>query len=135
MVAVVQADAELVLLEAVRSVIAEGRLPTAPQAWTTGTIVQAGVTPDWFVQVRLVGGVSEGHVAERPLLDVRVWADGTFATEAVRSLTARTLLAHIRRLLPCEVFAVPVPIPDPFDTAKVHTLFTVQLLTRGDQIA
>ena len=36
---------------------------------------------------------------------------------------------------PAGVFAAPVPLPDPVDPSKVHTLFTVRLLTRGVQSA
>ena len=134
---VVPADAERLLTDLVKSIIDAGHLPTPPAGatWKRGTTVKPATTPTWFVQVRMIGGEDAGRVAERPLLDVRVWADGTSATEATRSLAARVLLARIRQAVPCRVFALPVPLPEPVDTSKVHTLFTVQLLTRGEQIA
>lgn len=135
MATIVGADAEKLMTDLVKTVIDSGVLPTPPvgQAWKRGTTVAPGATPQWFVQVRMIGGEEEQRVAERPLVDVRVWADGTSATEATRSLAARTLLAKIRAALHCRVFALPVPLPDPADTSKIHTLFTVQLLTKGVQ--
>ena len=134
---VVPADAERLLTDFVKTAIDSRWLPTPPTgaAWKRGTTIAPGVTPTWFIQVRMIGGEDAGRVAERPLLDVRVWADGTAATEATRSQAARVLLARIRQALPCNVFALPVPLPDPVDPSKVHTLFTVQLLTRGVQSA
>ena len=132
---VVPLDAERALTDFVETVITGGYLPTPPtgSAWKRGTTIKPATTPVWFIQVRQIGGEDAGRVAERPLLDVRVWADGTAATEATRSLAARVLLARIRQAFPCNVFALPVPLPDPADPSKVHTLFTVQLLTRGSQ--
>lgn len=134
---VVPADAEKLMTDFTLSVIEAGHLPAPPtgSAWKRGTTIKPATTPTWFVQVRQIGGETEGRVAERPLLDFRVWADGTPATEATRSLAARILLARIRQAFPCNVFALPVPLPDPVDPSKVHTLFTVQLLTRGVQSA
>ena len=132
---VVQQDPEKILTDFVLTVIDGGHLPTPPvgSAWKRGTTVAPGVTPTWFVQVRAVGGEDENRVAERPLVDVRVWADGSPATEATVKFAARVLLARIRQAFPARVFAVPVQIPDPADPSKVHVLFTVQLLTRGVQ--
>ena len=132
---VVQADAEKLVTDFVKTLIDDGKIPAPPagSAWKRGTRIAPGTTPLWFIQVRLVGGTSDSQISERPLVDVRVWADGTPLTEATRSLAARILLAHLRREFGCQVFAVPVPLPDPADPSKVHTLFTVQLLTRGDQ--
>jgi hypothetical protein len=134
---VVSADAEKLLTDFIQTVITGDYLPTPPvgSAWKRGTTVAPGVTPKWFIQVRSIGGEDAGRVADRPLLDVRVWADGTAATEALRSQAARVLLARIRQRFPCNVFAAPVPLPDPVDPSKVHTLFTVRLLTRGVQSA
>jgi len=132
---VVPADSERLLTDLIKTIIDGGYLPTPPtgSAWKRGTVLEPNVTPRWFVHVRMVGGEDAGPVAERPLLDVRVWTDGTPATEATRSQAARILLARIRQALPCRVFALPVPLPDPADPSKTLTLFTVQLLTRGAQ--
>lgn len=132
---VIGADAEKVVSDAVKAVIDGGFLPVPPfgQEWKRGTIVQPGVTPVWFIQVRMIGGEDEQRVATRPLVDVRLWADGTSATEAIRSLAARTLLGHLRSALRCRVFALPVPLPDPADPSKIHTLFTIQPLLKGTQ--
>lgn len=135
MAVIVPKDAEKVVTDAVKVVIDAGALPTPPvgSAWKRGTTVTPGVTPQWFIQVRMIGGDDEQRVATRPLVDLRVWADGTSATEATRSLAARTLLGHLQSSLRCGVFALPVPLPDPADPSKIHTLFTVQLLTKGVQ--
>jgi hypothetical protein len=132
---VVQQDPEKLILDFIRTVIDGGHLPTPPSGstWKLGRRPSANTTPSWFIQARMVGGEAEGLVAERPLVDVRVWADGGVSTEADRSLAARILLARIRQAFPCRVFAAPVPLPDPADPSKIHTLFTVQLLTRGVQ--
>ena len=137
MPAVEQQDAERLVSDFVKTVIDAGHLPDPPsgQQWKRGTVIEPGKTPRWFIQARMVGGTEEQRVAERPLVDVRVWADGTVATEATRSKAARVLLARIRQAFPCAVFAAPVPLPDPVDQSKTHTLFTIQLLTRGSQIA
>lgn len=133
---VVGANVEKALTDFVKTVIDGNFLPTPPagQTWKRGTTVQPGVTPVWFVQVRMIGGTDEQRVAERPLVDLRVWADGTPATEALRSQAARVLLGHIVAAFGCRVFALPVPLPDPADSSKIHTLFTVQLLTKGVQL-
>ena len=135
MPAIIPADAERLMTDRVQAVIDAEHLPAPPagSAWKRGTIIAPNKTPQWFVHVRMVGGEDLGPVAERPLVDVRVWTDGTPATEATRSLAARVLLARIRQALPCRVFALPVPLPDPADPSKTLTLFTVQLLTRGAQ--
>jgi hypothetical protein len=132
---IVPADAEKIVTDTVKAAIDASLLPTPPAgaAWRRGTTVTPGTTPQWFIQVRMVGGTEEQRVAHRPLVDIRVWADGTSATEATRSLAARTLMGRLRDVLNCRVFAMPVPLPDPADTTKVHTLFTVQLLTKGVQ--
>jgi hypothetical protein len=132
---VVPIDDEKLLTDFIQTVIAGGYLPTPPvgTSWRRGTVIAPGVTPTWFIQVRKIGGEDAGRVADRSLMDVRVWADGTIATEATRSLAARVLLARIRQKFPSNVFAQPVPLPDPADPSKVHTLFTIQLLTRGVQ--
>lgn len=134
MAVVIPSDAEKLVTDAVKAVIDAGALPTAPSGWKRGTTVAPGVTPTWFIQVRMIGGEDEQAVATRPLVDVRVWADGTSATEGARSLAARTLLGHLRTRFPCRVFALPVPLPDPADPSKIHTLFTVQLLAKGVSI-
>ena len=135
MPAVIPADAEKTITDRVKVIIDAGQFPVPPagKAWKRGTLVTPGVTPTWFIQVRMIGGEDEQVVASRPLVDVRVWADGTSATEGVRSLAARTLLARIRQAIPCRVFALPVPLPDPADTSKIHTLFTIQPLLKGTQ--
>jgi hypothetical protein len=132
---VVQQDPEKILTDFVKTVIDAGYLPTPPagSAWKRGTTVAPGVTPQWFIQVRMVGGESDSRVSERPMVDLRVWTDGTAATEATRSSAARILHARIQQAFPCRTFSLPVPLPDPVDPSKVHTLFTVQLLTRGVQ--
>ena len=132
---VVQQDPEKILTDFILTVIDGGHLPTPPSGsvWKRGTTVAPNVTPRWFIQVRSIGGEDENRVADRPLLDVRVWADGTAATESTVKLAGRILLARIRQAFPARVFAVPVQIPDPADPSKVHVLFTVQLLPRGVQ--
>ena len=135
MTLVVGADAESLVKGYVQTVIDAGQLPTPPagSSWTVKTIITPGVTPAWTIQVRMIGGVDEQRVAERPLVDLRVWADGTTNTDGIRSATARALLARVRSQFSCSVFALPVPLPDPADNSKVHTLFTVQLLVKGSQ--
>jgi len=137
MPAVVPADAEKVITDRVKEIIDAGLLPAPPEGkvWARRTVIDSGVTPTWTIQVRVVGGTPEQVVADRPLVDLRIWADGTAATDATRSRAARVLLAHLRRRLPCRIFAAPVPLPDPADTSKVHTLFTIQPLIRGEQLS
>ena len=130
-----QQDAQQMLADFVAEVIAAGYLPTpaAGQAWRRGTRVEPGKTPTWFIQVRLVGGSDEQRVAQRPLVDLRVWADASALAEFTALKAARVLHARIRQRFPCSTFAVPVPLPDPVDNTRMHALFTVQLLTRGAQ--
>jgi len=98
--------------------------------WNVSTKIPDGQTPVKRVAVRSVGGTDEQIVADRTRVDVRVWGDGT---EVNRSRTARLLLAHLRRQFRCRLFAAPVPLPDPADNTKTLTLFTVELLLRGNQ--
>lgn len=131
MPAIVPDDAE----KRVVDVIHDKLIPALPElvGYTVGTVVPAGVTPKNFVQVRTIGGTDAAVVADRVRVDVRVWADGTIATEAARSRTARTLLGHLRKFLPCKVFASPIALPDPADNTKNLTLFTIEVLLRGTQ--
>lgn len=110
-------------------------LPTLPIAagYTVGTQLSPGVTPTHAVRVRLIGGTDEGRTHSRPRLDIRVWADGTSATEAEAKALARTLHGHIVNDFRCATFAVPVPLPDPANPARTHVLFSVELLTKGIQ--
>lgn len=130
MTAVTQVDPELFLVNYLRAL-----LPSIPQAagYTIGTRVEPGITPAKAVRVRLVGGVTERRVAARPRLDVRIWADGSPATEGAAKTLARILHGRIEADLKCHTFASPIPLPDPADPAKVLVLFTVELLLRGTQ--
>lgn len=101
--------------------------------WSVGTVVKPGETPVNAIRVRLIGGVEEQRVADRPRLDVRLWKDGSAASEGTVLNLARQVLARFRRDFRCVVVADPIPLPDPYDTARTHVLFTVELLTRGTQ--
>lgn len=127
---VVAADPELIL-----TTYLAGLLPTLPTAagYSVGTRITAGITPTHAVRVRLVGGTDEGRTHSRPRLDVRVWADGRAASESEAKALARLLHGHIVNDLRAATFAVPVPLPDPADPARVLVLFTVELLTKGTQ--
>lgn len=133
MTLVVGVDAERLVKDFTAANLATLPTPPTGSAWSVKTAIPPGITPTWTIQVRTVGGVDEQRVAERPLVDLRVWADGTVNTDGIRSQSARVLLGMIRAHFPCQVFALPVPLPDPADPIKVHTLFTVQLLLRGTQ--
>lgn len=136
MPAVVQADAEKVLLDLVASVIASGALPAPPagSTWSRGSIEPAvEIAPQWFIQVRSIGGSDVERVSAWHRVDLRVWADGTPATEETRSRAIRVLVAQIRRRMPARVMASPVPIPDPADPRRSHSLATVEVLVRGTQ--
>lgn len=110
-------------------------LPSLPAAagYTVGTEIAPGVTPVNAVRVKLIGGVDEGRTHTRPRLDVRVWADGSSASEGAAKALARTLLGAMQRDLRCRIFALPVPLPDPANPARVHVLFSIELLTKGIQ--
>lgn len=125
---VVSVDPERVITDALPAILL--RLPQ-PSRWTYGTLVEAGVTPSWYIRVQAIGGTGEGVVAQRPIVDVRLWTDGTVASKGVESLAARTLLAHLMRATRCRTVAVPVQLPDPSDSARLHTLMSVQLYTKG----
>lgn len=127
---VVQRDAERVLTDYLYTL-----LPTLPSAsgYTVGTQITAGVTPTHAVRVRLIGGTDEGRTHSRPRIDIRVWADGTSASEAEAKALARELHGHILNDFRCATFAVPVPLPDPANPARTHVLFSVELLTKGIQ--
>lgn len=102
--------------------------------WKCGTRVESGVTPTQFVAVRAVGGSADNILAMRWRVDFRVWGDGTLAGEGARFRAARTLLAVLQRDFRAVVFAAPVNLPDPADDTKTLTLFTVEVLLRGQQI-
>ena len=98
-----------------------------------GTDVPAGVTPTYAVRTRLVGGTAQGRTHNRPRLDVLVWADGTLKTQGAALKMARTLLGMAQRDLRTTVFASPVILPDPANSSKRLALFTIELLTKGNQ--
>lgn len=101
------------------------------EGFRVGTHVEDGVSPEYFIQVRSLGGSENDRVADRTRLDLRVWTDGSYADEARALRIGRLLLAHIRRSLPgCRVFASPAAFPDPADPEKTHVLFTVELLLK-----
>lgn len=110
-------------------------LPSVTEAtgYSVGTEAQPGVTPTRAIRVHLTGGSTEGPTHSRPILDVRVWADGTVKTKPAAKQLARILHGYIRRDLRCRTFAVPVVLPDPADPSKVHVLFSVELLRAGVQ--
>ena len=130
---VVPADAERLVKDYAQSVTPSLPTPPAGSSWAVRTTIPKGITPTWTIQVRMVGGVEEQRVSERPMVDVRVWADGSTNTDGIRSAAARALLGLLREHFRCRTFALPVPLPDPADNSKTHTLFTVQLLTKGVQ--
>lgn len=128
MTLVVAADPEKIMTDYLYGLV--GTVPEAA-GYSVGTTIQAGVTPVKAIRVQLSGGSPEGRTHTRPILDIRVWADGTTKTEGTAKKLARTLLGCIERDFRCRVFATPVPLPDPADRTKVHVLFSVELLTRG----
>lgn len=130
MAIVTQVDAEKFALDYLFAL-----LPSIPEAagYTVGTRVEPNVTPSKAIRLRLIGGVTESRIAARPRLDVRIWADGSAATEGEAKRLARILLGHMEADLKCRTFAGPVPLPDPADASKVLVLFSVELLLRGVQ--
>ena len=134
-IVVVQPDVEKMLVAFTLTRLSLLPDPPAGSSWDVRTVVPAGVSPKWFIQVRDVGGAGDGRLVERPLVDFRMWADGTAATEATRSQAARRLLAELRaQYASSRTITRPTPLPDPVDPSKVHTLFTVQLLIKGQQL-
>lgn len=131
MPAVEQLDAEKVVIDWLAGVA--GELPELA-GWSAGTVVREGETPANAIRVRLIGGVAEDRVADRPRLDVRMWGDGSVLGEATVKQSARRVLARMRRDLRATVVLDPTPLPDPADTSRVHVMFTVELLLRGVQV-
>ena len=129
---VVPPDAELVLTG-----WAHETLPTLAdtQGWKTGNQIPDGTTPVNTVIFKCIGGVDDNLVLSRYRVDVRVWGTGKPGDEGRRSRIARTLLAVMQRNFRCTLFAAPVSVPDPADNTKTLTLFTVEILLRGDQIS
>lgn len=129
---VTQLDSEKLLTDYLFALI-EAEEISELDGWSVGTTVKPGQTPTNALRVRVVGGVDEQVVADRPRLDVRLWGDGSYLTEVTLKRAARKLLARLRRDFRCTIVANPVPLPDPADPTKTHVLFTVELLTRGVQ--
>lgn len=129
---VLPADAELVLTGWAHTV-----LPTLAdtQGWSTGNRLPAGVTPTNTVIFTAIGGIEDNLVLTRSRVDVRVWGTGKPGDEARRSRIARTLFAVMQRQFRCTLFSAPASVPDPADNTKTLTLFTVEILLRGDQIS
>lgn len=129
---VIPSDPELVLTG-----WAARTLPTLSdtQGWTTGTQATPGVTPTNTVLFRCIGGVDDNLVLTRYRVDVRVWGTGKPGDEQRRNRVARTLFALLQRQFRCSLFAAPVSVPDPADNTKTLTLFTIEILLRGDQIS
>lgn len=133
MPAVEQVDPELLLTDWLFTLVGSGEVP-ALVGWSVGTRVEPGVTPVNAVRVRLVGGVEEQRVADRPRLDLRFWGDGSAVGEATVKQVARAVFARIRRDFRSTVVMDPTPMPDPYDQTRVLVMGTVELLTRGVQL-
>lgn len=130
MTLVVAADPEKTLTDYLH-----GLLGTVAElsGYSVGTTVQPGTTPSKAIRVQLTGGSDEGRTHSRPILDIRVWADGTQKTEADAKEVARILHGMIRRDFRARTFNSPVPLPDPADPTKTLVLFSVELLRAGVQ--
>lgn len=133
MPAVEQVDAEKLLTDWLFTLVSGSEVPGV-SGWSVGTTIKPGTTPTNAIRVRTVGGVEEQRVADRPRLDVRLWADGSYVTEGSVKRNARAILARIRRDFRATVALDPIALPDPADTTKTHVMFTVELLTRGTQV-
>lgn len=133
MPAIEQQDSEKLLTDWLYALIAAVEI-AGLAGWSVGTVVEDGVTPTNAVRVRVVGGVDEQRVADRPRLDLRFWGDGTYKTEGDVKRNARAVLARIRRDFRAVVALDPIALPDPADRTKTHVLMTVELLTRGTQV-
>lgn len=130
MATVTQVDAEKVLTDWLYAI-----LPSIPQAagYTVGTRVEPNVTPVKAIRVRLVGGTTGQRVTARPRLDVRIWSDGSAATEGAAKTLARILHGRMEAELKVRTFMIPTPMPDPADGSKTLIMMTVELLLRGVQ--
>ena len=133
MPAVEQVDAEKLLTDWLFTLVSGTDVPGV-SGWSVGTTIKPGTTPANAIRVRVVGGVEEQRVADRPRVDVRLWGDGSYMTEGAVKRNARALMARIRRDFRATVFLDPIALPDPADTTKTHVMFTVELLTRGTQV-
>lgn len=132
MPAVEQADPEVILTDWLYDLVADGDLPDLI-GWTVGTVGTPGETPANAIRVRMIGGVEEQRVADRPILDLRLWGDGTYLHEDTVKTVARQVIARLRRDFRAVIVADPIPLPDPENPDRTHVLATVQLLTRGTQ--
>lgn len=133
MPAIEQVDAEKLLTDWLFALVSGTEVPGV-SGWSVGTTIKPGTTPANAIRVRLVGGVEEQRVADRPRLDVRLWSDGSYTTEGAVKRNARALMARIRRDFRATVVLDPIALPDPADSTKTHVMFTVELLTRGVQV-
>jgi hypothetical protein len=127
---VLMQDADQYMVDYVRTLIV-----ATPQlaGYKVGTTVAVGTTPKLYVQVRKIGGIEDQGLNERARVDLRVWGDNQPGGDYERMLAARIILAHIRRDLNPPVMAVPVNLPDPVDQTVMHTMFTIEPVTRGTQ--
>src|SRR5690348_18266411 len=113
MPAVEQVDVEKQLTDYLVTMVAPDGEVAEIVGWSVGTVVQPSTTPVNAIRVRLIGGVDEQRVADRPRIDIRMWGDGTLKGESTAKTAARKLLARLRRDFRCTVFASPIPLPDP----------------------
>lgn len=133
MPAIEQADAEKLLTDWLFTLVSGTDVPGV-SGWSVGTTIKPGTTPTNAIRVRIIGGVEEQRVGDRPRLDVRMWGDGSYATEGAVKRNARAVLARLRRDFRANVALDPIALPDPADTTKTLVMFTVELLTRGAQV-
>ena len=133
MPAIEQADAEKLLTDWLFALVSGSEVPGV-SGWSVGTTIKPGTTPTNAIRVRVIGGVEDNRVADRPRLDVRMWSDGSYTTEGALKRNARAILARIRRDFRANVVLDPIALPDPADATKTHVMFTVELLTRGAQV-
>lgn len=133
MPAIEQVDAEKLLTDWLFALVSGTEVPGV-SGWSVGTTIKPGTTPTNAIRVRVIGGVEEQRVADRPRLDVRLWGDGSYTTEGAVKRNARAVMARIRRDFRATVVLDPIALPDPADATKTHVMFTVELLTRGVQV-
>lgn len=132
MPAVEQIDPEKALCDWLIGLVNNGELSSLV-GWTVGTVLQPGETPKNAIRFRQVGGVEDTRITDRPRIDMRVWADGSYLTEATAKQVSRVVLARLRRDFRSIVITDPIPLPDPADPSRTYVMTTVELLTRGVQ--
>lgn len=93
--------------------------------------------PDFFIQVRRIGGSTDSKVLDKPRIDCLVFHDADAAVRKDLAIEVHALLLAIANdtvgdalLYSARDFLAPIDVPDPVDESRQVTMLTVEITMR-----